>query len=81
MRLLKETASDIHVDLADGEMPWGDTDATPAMRTSLRSVTIVGCDANNLPAYAHSMDDTEANLDYDQIERVSDLVTEVIRRS
>ena len=81
VRLLKETASDIHVDLADGEMPWGDTDATPAMRTSLRSVTIVGCDANNLPAYAHSMDDTEANLDYDQIERVSDLVTEVIRRS
>lgn len=81
IRLLDSTAKDIHVDLGTATMTWSDTDATPAMRTSMRSATIVGMDENGLPAYERSMGDTEDVVDPKQVEDVCALVTEAIRRS
>lgn len=79
--LLSSTARDIHVDLASGSMAWDDTDATPAMRTSMRSATIVGLDEFGLPAYKRSMEDAEDAVSHKQVEDVCALVTEAIRRS
>lgn len=81
IRLLRDTAASIHVDLAEETMTWGDTDATPAMRTSLRSATLVGLDEFGLPAYSRTMDDVPENLDGRQVESVVQLVLEAIRRS
>lgn len=81
VRLLSDTAADIHVDLAHSSMPWGDTDATPAMRTSMRSATITGLDEHGLPSRAHSLDDEPEFVDDQQVEDVCTLVTELIRRS
>lgn len=81
IRLLRETASSIHMDLAEETMTWGDTDATPAMRTSLRSATLVGLDEFGMPAYSRTMDDVPENIDARQVEGVVQLVLEAIRRS
>lgn len=81
VRLIRDVARDVHVDLADATMRWGDTDATPAMRTSMRAATIVGIDEHGLPALGHSLADVAEELDADQIDDVCSIVTEVIRRS
>lgn len=80
-RLLTDIASDLHVHLEKAARPWMDTDATPAMRTSLRCVTLTGLDENGLPAFAHTPEDVLDNIDCDQIETVAQLITELIRRS
>ena len=62
-------------------LDWGTTDATPAMRSSLRSVTIRGVDQNGLPALSHTSEDVPENVSGDQAARVVEIVTEIIRRS
>ena len=62
-------------------LDWGTTDATPAMRSSLRSVTIRGVDQNGLPALSHTSEDVPENVSGDQAARVVEIVTEMIRRS
>ena len=51
-----------------------------AMNMSLRSLTIAGVDGPCL-ACSHSEEDHPLNIDVDNINRVADVVTEVIRRS
>ena len=79
--MLKNIASDLHTSLQELSHRWGDTDATPAMRKSVRAITIMGCDESGLPAYSRRAEDDLDILDPEQIALVNDLVSELIRRS
>lgn len=81
LRLLTGTASDLHVDLKTRNFDWADTDASVAMRTSVRAVTIMGMGDNGLPALSRTEQDVPDNVDGDQAASVAELVTEMIRRS
>ena len=80
-RLLNTAAADLHVELGSEAHDWADTDATPAMRSSLRSITIMGVGENGLPALSGTPEDVAENVDGVQASSVAALVTEVIRRS
>lgn len=80
-RLLNTAAADLHVELGSEAHDWADTDATPAMRSSLRSVTIMGVEESGLPALSGTPADVAENVDGVQASQVAALVTEVIRRS
>ena len=80
-RMLNNAAADLHIELESVRHDWADTDATPAMRSSLRSATIMGLDASDLPALSGTPDDVAENVDGVQASQVAALVTEVIRRS
>ena len=80
-RLLESAANDIHVGLVRSERNWDDTDATVAMRSSMRSATIMGVDAAGERAFGRSLQDTVDNVDPAQVESVVQLVCEAIRRS
>ena len=81
LRLLSGTASDLHIPLMQKELAWGTTDATPAMRQSVRAITVVGMGENGMPALSKTADDSIENVDADQAASVAALVTEMIRRS
>ncbi len=81
LRLLTGTASDLNVDLKTQAFDWTDTDASVAMRTSVRAVTVMGLDDNGLPALSRTEQDAPKNVDGDQAASVAELVTEMIRRS
>ena len=81
VRLLSTTAADLHMELGQATHDWGDTDATPVMRASVRAVTITGLGENGLPALSHTSEDTPENVPTDQANEVAELVTELIRRS
>ena len=80
-RLLNGAAADLHVELGQEPHDWGETDATPAMRSSLRALTLMGLDENGLPALSRTPDDVAENVSGDQAAQVAAMVTEVIRRS
>ena len=80
-RLLAGAAADLHVELGQETHDWADTDATPAMRSSLRAVTVMGLDDNGLPALSRTPEDTMENVSGDQAAQVAAVVTEMIRRS
>lgn len=81
LRLFSNTARDLHIELAQAGHTWGDTDATPAMRSSMRSVTIMGMGETNTPALSGTPQDLMENVDAEQVSAVARLVTELIRRS
>ena len=81
IRLLSGAAADLHVELGQETHDWADTDATPAMRSSLRAVTIMGLDGNGLPALSRTSEDVIENVNGDQAAKVAEVVTEMIRRS
>ena len=80
-RLLNGAANDLHVELGQETHDWADTDATPAMRSSLRAVTLMGLDDNGLPALSRTPEDVIENVSGDQAAQVAAIVTEMIRRS
>ena len=80
-RLLSNAAGDLHTSLAQHTMDWTETDATPAMRSSMRSVTIMGVGENGLPALSRTAADAPEAVDGDQASKVTQIVTEMIRRS
>ena len=80
-RLLKGVANDLHIDLQEVPFDWSTTDATPAMRSSMRAATIMGVNEMGLPALSRTPEDAPENIDTDQIALVSSMVTEFIRRS
>lgn len=81
MRLIKNAAADLHIEFAEASHDWGSTDATPAMRRSMRGLTIMGKGENGLPAFSHTAGDVQDNIDAEQVASVANLVAEVIRRS
>jgi len=81
MRLLSGTASDLHIPLTQVSYDQGTTDATSAMKQSVRAITLVGIGDTGMPALSHTAADTLENVDADQAALVAELVTEMIRRS
>lgn len=80
-RLLSGAASDLHVPLAQKSYDWNSTDAHVAMRSSMRSVTLMGVDESGLPALSRTSADVPENVSGDQAAQVAEVVTEMIRRS
>lgn len=80
MRLVSRVGSDFHRDIATVDMPYVTTDAYPAMSMSLRSLTVAGVEGTGF-ALSHTEEDHVLNVDLDNVAMVSDVVTEVIRRS
>lgn len=80
MNLVSKVSRSFHHEFGSVEMPFLATDAYAAMNMSLRSLTIAGIDGPCL-ACSHSEEDSPLSVDVDNINRVADVVTEVIRRS
>lgn len=78
--LVSRVSADFHQEFARVEMPHEATDAYAAMEMSLRSLTIGGVDEAGF-ALSHTGDDQPYNVDVENVARVADVVTEVIRRS
>ena len=57
------------------------TDATPALARGYKAMTIMGFGANGVPVNWHWSSDTSANVDPELIDRVTDLVTNMIRQA
>ena len=80
MRLAQRVSSDFHHELGVVDMPFIDTDAHVAMEMSLRALTVAGVDAQRL-ACSHTEEDQPFNIDASNVQKATDVVTEVIRRS
>lgn len=80
MNLVNKVCKSFHVDCGAFEMPYAKTDAYAALEASRRALTIAGADGPRL-ACAHTEDDLPYNVNPTSIATVSEVVTEVIRRS
>ena len=80
-RILTSVAHDLHAELTQKSFDWTTTDAFPAMKASMRSVTIMGVNELGLPALSHTAEDVPENVSGDQATLVTELVTEAIRRA
>ena len=80
MNLVSKVCKSFHVDCGAFEMPYAKTDASAALEASRRALTIVGVDGPRL-ACARTEDDLPYNVNPTNIATVSEVVTEVIRRS
>lgn len=80
MNLVSKVCKSFHVDCGAFEMPYAKTDAYAALEASRRALTIAGVDGPRL-ACARTEDDLPYNVNPTNIATVSEIVTEVIRRS
>ncbi len=80
LRFLKSISRDVHVPLLQERRGWADTEATFAMRNNFRSVTLMGTDAGQVPALAHTDQNVPENVDPNQVAQANALVSELIRR-
>ena len=80
MNLVNRVCSTFHVSCGQLEMPFAQTDAYAALESSRRALTIAGVDGPGL-ACARTENDQPANVEPSNIAMVSEVVTEVIRRS
>lgn len=80
MKLVSRVSADFHNEYGAVDMPYVTTDAHTAMSMSLRSLTIAGIEGTGF-ALSHTEEDQPYNIDPDNVALVSDVVTEVIRRS
>ena len=78
--LVSRVSSDFHHEFTPIDMPYVTTDAHAAMGMSLRSLTVAGIDGTGF-ALSHTEDDQPYNVEPENVALVSDVVTEVIRRS
>ena len=81
VRMFQNIAQDFGLPLAKKRYNLADTDATPALRKHVRSVTIMGMDENGLPAYSQTLDDVAQNVNGDQVADIVQMVTELLRQS
>ena len=80
MNLVSKVCKAFHVDCGAFEMPYAKSDAYAALEASRRALTIAGVDGPRL-ACARTEDDLPYNVNPTNIATVSEVVTEVIRRS
>lgn len=80
MNLVSRVCKSFHVDCGALEMPYAKTDAYAALEASRRALTIAGVDGTRL-ACARTEDDLPHNVNPTNIATISEVVTEVIRRS
>ncbi len=80
MKLVQQVSGDFHHEIGAVDMPYVNTDAHAAMNMSLRSLTIAGIEGAHF-ACSHSEEDMPYNVNEENVNKVADVVTEVIRRS
>ena len=80
MNLVRRVSGALHEEFGEVEMPYLATDAYRAMERSLRSLTIAGVEDGRL-ACSHTEDDLPYRVNVENVNKVADVVTEVIRRS
>lgn len=80
MNLVRRVSGALHEEFGEIEMPYLATDAYRAMERSLRSLTIAGVEDGRL-ACSHTEDDLPYRVNVENVNKVADVVTEVIRRS
>lgn len=78
--LVNKVASAFHTKVDTVTIPQVETDAYAAMQMSLRALTITGIDGQG-QRIAGTDEDIPANVSLENIDMVSEIVTEVIRRS
>lgn len=81
LRMMGTIANDLHIPMGKAKYDWSATDATPAMLSSLRAMTIMGTDASGFRALSCTPDDVPENVVPEQAVAVAEAVTELIRRS
>jgi hypothetical protein len=81
VRMISKIAEDLHINLSRVSHAWEDTDATPAMRARLRSVTLCGLNPDGSFALSQVPDDDPDLVDPEQTSTVAELVAELIRRA
>ena len=81
VRLLGSVAKDLHINVNRRRYIWTETDATPAMHASMRAATLMGLSHDGVPELSHTVDDVPENVDVEQVVSVTELVSEIIRRS
>ena len=81
LRMMSTIANDLHIPMGKAKYDWSATDATPAMLSSLRAMTIMGTDASGFRALSCTPDDVPENVVPEQAVAVAEAVTELIRRS
>lgn len=81
LRMMSTIANDLHIPMGKAKYDWSATDATPAMLSSLRAMTIMGTDASGFHALSCTPDDVPENVIPEQAVAVAEAVTELIRRS
>lgn len=81
LRMMSTIANDLHIPVGKAKYDWSATDATPAMLSSLRAMTIMGTDASGFRALSCTPDDVPENVVPEQAVAVAEAVTELIRRS
>jgi hypothetical protein len=57
------------------------TDATPALARGFKAMTLMGFDSSGVPVNWHWKTDTSRNIEPEMIDRVTDLVTNMIRQA
>lgn len=78
--LVSKVCAAFHVPCGNIELPYARTDSYVALEASRRALTIAGSEDGHI-AYARTEDDLPYNVDPQNIALVSEVVTEVIRRS
>lgn len=81
LRMMTNVADDLHIPVERVKYDWATTDATPAMLSSLRGLTIMGTDDAGMRALSHTSADVADNVVPEQAVAVAEAVTELIRRS
>jgi hypothetical protein len=79
--LITQVAEDLHIKLRKSEYNWDSTDATPALRASMRAATICGLTQDGEMAFSQTPEGESTNINASQVVSVAELVAEVIRRS
>ncbi|NTU88682.1 MAG: hypothetical protein HGA54_02090 [Actinobacteria bacterium] len=78
--LARKASQSIGFDMYGRELSWRSTDATPAIKAGYRSLTLMGFDTIAPVAWRQKTDNCDL-LEPDCIERVTDIVTEIVRNS
>ena len=81
LRMMTNVCDDLHIPVERAKYDWGSTDATPAMLSSMRGLTVMGTDASGMRALSHTAADVAENVVPEQAVAVAEAVTELIRRS
>ncbi len=80
-KLLDTAAKALRIPVSMNAHDWEDTDVTPALRRSMRGITLMGTEDGKIRALANTPDDVLENIQANQVVQASELVSEVIRRA
>ena len=81
LRIMGSVANDLHIPIEMSKHDWATTDATPAMLSSMRAMTVMGTDVSGKRALSRTLDDVAENVIPEQAVAVAEAVCELIRRS